>query len=535
MLAFRKFIRLWLGLKALTLLAATLFVAMSRGRIQGSRAHVVVTVFCLLLFDLVPAMAWWTLKKGKASGRAWAIIASTVGLVPSTLLIIRNPGHFPLIVILGLGFGVAGLVAFWAKDSAIEVDDAHARKKVRITGDGTGKFKDYLSQGVSMGTIWLAFQLWNQWAASHGLASPGMISYLVQLNVAVLLTTLFHELGHLGAGWLSGKILRVFQVGPFRWAVRNGKWRFEFQLRNFYGGGVAMVAPDLRNMRRRAALLLIGGPVASLVVGLIFTVVTLTAAGHAWRPYWSPLSTLATLSIAGFVVNLIPVKPESQYSDGAQLYQIVTNGPWARVHLAFAMVTMSAVSPVRPRDFDVNLIEEAADFVPNGKRGLLLRLFACKHYMDRNRIPEALAHMTAAAGLYEECQFEKPQDVCAEFVFVNAFYKKDLAAADMWWQRIEALRKIEADADYWRAKTALLWLQGERQEARIAWERGNALALQLPSAGTYDFTRSCFDKLRKAMDAPVRTAQPSPATVFEWPEIRVSYRSLTTRPQAVVV
>ena len=33
-------------------------------------------------------------------------------------------------------------------------------------------------------------------------------------------------------------------------------------------------------------------------------------------------------------VNLIPVKPESQYSDGAQIYQILTNGPLARVHRA---------------------------------------------------------------------------------------------------------------------------------------------------------------------------------------------------------
>jgi tetratricopeptide (TPR) repeat protein len=290
--------------------------------------------------------------------------------------------------------------------------------------------------------------------------------------------------------------------------VRNGSWKFEFQWRKFYGGGVAMVAPDLRNMRSRKAFSIMGGPVASLVAGSIFTVATLTAAGHAWAPYWSLLSTLATFSIADFIVNLIPLKPESHYSDGAQLYQIVTNGPWARIHLAFAMVSTSAVSRIRPRDFDVKVINTAADFVPHDERGLLLRLFACLHYLDANRIPEAIASMQDAEALYEQSTFDKPQDICAEFVFVNALYKRDLAAAEVWWKRIGTLRKIDPDADYWRAKASLHWLKGEHEEARDAWERGNALAQKLPMAGTYDFTRSCFASLRAALDTPMQTTPP---------------------------
>lgn len=524
MLSFRKFIRFWLGLKALGLLVSILsfLFSLANGRMEVNRVHLISVVLGAVALDVSAAIAWWMLKKGKPYGRTWALIASTSALVPSSLFLIRSPGHYPFTIFTGGILALAGLVAFAARDSAVEVADSHARKKVRIAGDGTSKLKDYLAQGISMGIIWLAFQLWNQWAGFHGLAHPRLIPYLVQLNVAIWLTTCFHELGHLAAGWVSGKMLRLFQVGPFRWAVRNGGWRFEFQLRRFYGGGVAMVAPDLRNMRSRQVFLLMGGPVASLVVGSIFTVVTLAAVGHPWQPYWSLLSTLATLSLAGFVVNLIPLKPESQYSDGAQLYQIVTNGPWARVHLAFAMVTTSAVASVRPRDFDINVINEAADFVPHGERGLLLRLFACKHYIDTNRIPEALTKMEEAERLYDKCRFEKPQAICAEFAFVNAFYKRDLSAANLWWQRIETMRKIEPDADYWRAKTAVLWLKGEQKEAFGAWEHGNALAKKLPSAGTYEFTRYCFAKLRKALDAPIRTAPPVPRCRLRMDEMRAA-------------
>ena len=43
-------------------------------------------------------------------------------------------------------------------------------------------------------------------------------------------------------------------------------------------------------------------------------------------------------------------------------------------------------------------------------------------------------------------------------------------------------------------------------------ERGDALAQKLASAGNYEFTRSRFSRLRRAIDAPVRTT-PSLAAV----------------------
>ena len=424
---------------------------------------------------------------------------------------------WPFYVLCGIT-GALGLIGFWRNENPA----APVLKPVRIAGDGTSKIKDYIGQGASITIVWFSAGWWNTFATHHGLVFPGLLPFLAQMELAVLLTTLGHELGHLFAGWISGKVLRSFQVGPFRWAIRNGVWRFEFNLRKFYGGAVAMVTPDLVNVRSRKAFSLIGGPVASLVMGSIFIVATMLTPGRAWQEYWLFFSMLATFSISAFVVNLIPIKPESLYSDGAQLYQIVTNGPWARVHFAFAMVTTSLVSRIRPRDFDVNVLNRAADSVPHGDRGLLLRLFASLHYLDRNEIPQAIGSMQEAEALYDQCVFEKPQDICAEFTFINAFYKRDLPAAELWSQRIDALPKIEPDADYWRARAALLWLRGEQTEACDAWERGNALAQKLPFAGTYDFTRSCFAELRAELDAPVRTTPPPLKAAFELPCVPVA-------------
>jgi hypothetical protein len=182
------------------------------------------------------------------------------------------------------------------------------------------------------------------------------------------------------------------------------------------------------------------------------------------------------------------------------LYQIVREGAWAHFHIALAMVASSLVTPIRPRDFDAALLERAARSITQGEQGLLLRLFLCQHYLDLNQIPCALANLEAAEALYDQSTFDKPEDICAEFVFVNAFYKRDLAAAEAWWQRLESQHTVDPDADFWRARASLLWLRGERKEAREAWAHGHQLAEKLPAAGVYETTRLCFAQLYNAME-----------------------------------
>jgi hypothetical protein len=263
-----------------------------------------------------------------------------------------------------------------------------------------------------------------------------------------------------------------------------------------------MAPTRLTNVRGRSAFFTFGGPVASLVLAGVSCIAALTAQAHVWEGYWTLLSMIATIASADFVVNLIPQKPEAQYSDGARIYQLVTNGPWAHVEQAFSMVASTLVTARRPRDYDVDVIHTAANFLTHGDRGMLLRLYACMHYIDTAQMPEAMTSLEGAESLYEGVTLQSPAGICAVFVFINAFFKRDLAAAEHWWQRLQAQRNIDFDAEYWQARAALLWLQGQTSETLRAWEQGYALALELPSAGAYDYTRSGFEALRQALNEP---------------------------------
>jgi hypothetical protein len=75
-----------------------------------------------------------------------------------------------------------------------------------------------------------------------------------------------------------------------------------------------------------------------------------------------------------------------------------------------------------------------------------------------------------------------------------------LWSAHNWWTRMEARKPTRFNVDYWKAYSALCWIEGNRSEANEAWEKSNTLAQQLPKAGEYEFDRYCCSKLRQAMD-----------------------------------
>ena len=97
-----------------------------------------------------------------------------------------------------------------------------------------------------------------------------------------------------------------------------------------------------------------GGPLASLLSGLVALGALLTARGHLWNREWELLAQFTTLSLLAAVINLVPFQTGvGHYSDGAQIYQLLSRGPWGDYHHALAIVGSSTVTPLRPRDFDI--------------------------------------------------------------------------------------------------------------------------------------------------------------------------------------
>ncbi len=523
----RSFVRFYFGLQALSLLLLLPLVFGIASKLESdpslpplpAKSFGITVLLVLLMLQAcvvcgVPGWAWWALRKEKPSARRWALAASILSLfigAGSEIMMWNREGHswilrFDFIV------GILGIVAFWHKST---VSDAAQPKFQRIAGDGTSA----LTENVAVAFGWMAYfagmYFWRQWGSQQGLPDVGMMMELLQLQVAELIVVGGHEAGHVLGGWHGGMLLYGLHIGPFHAKLSGGKWTFFFRVKDWLGGSASMVSPNLEKLRERTAVMILGGPVASLVLGLAAWLATLVVARTSFRSLWIGCAMLSVISILAFVVNMIPQKPGSHYSDGARFYQLIRKGPWAQVNMAMGMVASSVATKLRPRDWDISIIQSAADFITSGEQAVTLRWFAAMHHLDNGDIPQATIQAQAAQAMFEAGNGVQLHGFLTEFVFFSAVYCQDQETAERWWSKVEAIPKVKKDEEFYLAQASILWLRGELLDAWDAWDTGFALAVKLPQAGAYDYTRQSYEVLRVALNLDRRTNTNAPVQQLE--------------------
>ena len=460
-----------------------------------------------LALTVILAMAWWNLRSGKNSARRWGIAASAIN-IPF--------GLAGLPTLIATVAGIAGLVVF-SRRWAMNQISAKVAKPVRLPGDGTSGAADKIAFIGTIIVIAVGGSWWFNWADKHHLpALHGFFFSVLLIQLAMVITTAVHELGHALAALALNMKVRHWRVEPCEVSMKQGTWKLRFHAAGLLiaTGGVGAAPVSLEDLRWRNIFVYAAGPLFSLWLGVLALGATLSAKGRPWEAYWELLSYIATFSLLAFVFNLVPMgTTEGQYSDGARIYQLLSSDVWRDVSLVFSMVTSTLVSPLRPRDMDICMIERASAFLCAGKRAFLLRSYAWMHYFDSGRTPEAVQAIDGLESVYTQSAFDLPVDLHMEAVFANAFVKGDAAAARRWWERMEAKKNampnaqkeernlMQSSADYWKANCSLLLVEGRVAEAETAWKRGSALAVNRPSAGAYDFDRDCFAHLRQALAA----------------------------------
>jgi hypothetical protein len=462
---------------------------------------------------VVFAVAWWTSFREKSSARGWGIAASIVNilvtLLPAVLALRFDHGAagiammFPVMVTM-LSIGVLGLVAFGRKIEA--PDQAELKRQIEaLPGDGTLELLNRFSGLLFCVLSYSLYSQWLRWCWNHDISLPtggitGMILWLTLLSLGI---TLLHELGHTITGVALGMKLRVFYVGPFQWRNQSGKWAFKFVPQEIMmaGGATSVVPATTEFPAWRYVVMIAAGPLINLVAGV----------GALWIVYSSDMETAGTgtgilalfgvYSVASFVWNLIPIRTQMLYSDGARIYQHISGGPWGEFNKSISFVQSSLVTAVRPRDYEIATIERAAAGITRGPQGMLLRLYKYGYLLDRGEMTEAGAALQEAGRVCLDSAPNIPGLLYTEFVFGAAFVLRDATAARQWWERMDVKKLDRFSVDYWRAKSALHWIEGNLKESNEAWEKSNIEAQKLPQAGAYEFDRYLCSLLRGAIDA----------------------------------
>ena len=461
---------------------------------------------------VIYGMAFFTVLLGKRTARYWVILPSLLYLVGAGASLFASPIR-PVSMLLSAFLGVAGLALTWNSSwSKVPGREVPMPKNV---GDGTSTLLNKGAQAVAVIGYMAAWWGCDLWMVRLGEPRPrGGILLAVVLG---FLVTLVHELGHATIGLALHMRLRSFMAGPFEFRIREGKWTFRFNPAGLLtDAGATGVVPSTANQPRWHPLLMIAaGPVANLYMGLI-------AIGFAWAcsvrggeniDYVYPLGLFAAFNFVSCVVNMIPIRTGNNYSDGAKIFQLLSRGAWADYHRAVAVVSSSLVTPLQPRDYPIDAIQSAGKTISKGQMGLLLRLYGYSHYLDSGQFSLAGESLLQAEAVYKDSASSIPAELHTTFIFGNAVVRRDAKAAREWWDRMIAKKPTRQNCDYWRAQSALHWIEGDLTRGFEAWTKANALAQQLPSAGAYEFDRTCCTLLRQAMDGkPLDTKAPPPKT-----------------------
>lgn len=470
------------------------------------------------LMAIVYGTAWWTLKHGRRSARAWSIAASilivlsTAALFTASLLLWPARHHhfgFLLFQIFFFAVGVLGLFVFSRRFSGALNSGAQPR---HFQGDGTSAFLDLLVSALALSGVWGGIVLYTSWAHAQLLPfTRGTVSWPVILLI-IFITVVLHEAAHATVGLALGMKLRAFVIGPFQWRIRDGRWTYRFVPAAFlsFGGSTGIISTNPNQSRWVEISMIAAGPLINLLSAILAALLTFSAKGHSWERFWEPLAFFALVNTVTFAVNLVPFRPEALYSDGARIFQFLSGGKWAELHRVFSIVLSSTVTPLRPRNYDIQAINGAAANFTAGREALMLRLFATSHYLDQNQLPEARACFAEAVSILDDGQINLSSDLLATFVFNTVYLERDAAAARRYWDLFESSSPTHLGVDYWLARSALHFIENNLLEARNAWDAGAALARKLPTAGAYEFDRDRYRLMRDLLSSP-STADPEPS------------------------
>ncbi len=464
---------------------------------------------------ITSALAAVQFFRGKRSGRTWAIacgvafVALSIPIFAASAMLAyysdRVSGGWLAIPIFGLIQAAAGiliLVAFLPRDSADQLVLQETRPG-RIKGDGTTRLSLIVAVVVMIGAMHLGTSLCQNWARRVNLQTHWSFLHLqLILFGALALAIAVHELGHVAAGQMVGMKLLSFRIGPLHVALEDGRWKFVLprSLKSMFAASVSMIPQNpLIYSRWQAIGAASGGALANLVAGAIAALGVLTAKGSAYEAYWEFLGTAATINLAFFLVNLIPVQEAAAYSDGARIYQILTGSVVEDYRRIVAMAQATTVSALRPKDLDIQLIERIAATKTLSFDQPFLLFVACDYYFDNGQMEIASLKFREAEALLD-LETTYWAERCGDIVLRAACLLADRDMAAKWWQRSLFAKSFRPGKKNQFPACAYFVITDRLPEAEEAWRAEFERANRAPESGGRAFDLFYLGRLREMLD-----------------------------------
>ncbi|MCU1219076.1 MAG: cytolysin immunity CylI protein [Candidatus Angelobacter sp.] len=235
-----------------------------------------------------------------------------------------------------------------------------------------------------------------------------------------------HEIGHLLLGLSVRFRLTSVRFGPVRISPPF-RLSFKIEPKTSASGFVSMIPGTSKNLRLRAMIFILGGPLANLLTGA--TILFLEAGGIL-------TAIFAALSIAIGLGNLIPFRRLALISDGKRMLMLLKNRDQGERSLAILQLAAELQSGVEPENLSPDFIAKATAVKNESPDTSTGNAFAYSCAWHQNKIDEAAQLLETSL---EYSQFSAPimREVlrCDAAVF-QARKRKRIDLAEQWLSEI---------------------------------------------------------------------------------------------------
>ncbi|MGZ8379810.1 MAG: site-2 protease family protein [Gemmatirosa sp.] len=304
--------------------------------------------------------------------------------------------------------------------------------------------------------------------ARYGDAFPVIAATLVLLAAWVALAA--HELGHVIGGRLARFRFQLFVVGPLRVERDEHTERLKVGLNreaSLYGGVAASMPLDTARLRTRMALVVAGGPMASVLLAVAAWALARALTGAPLAQV--VLVALSILSAGIACVTLIPLRSGGFSSDGARLLRLAQRGPEARREAATLPLIAMMGAGTPPREWPADMVRAAWEPADGSMEECFGQLLAYLHLLDLGRVEEAGAAIDRVMALRAAFPAPFAPSLDVEAAYFAGAHRDDAARARALLAQLPARSPAVQAWDRARAEAAALRAEGDAAgAARVA-------------------------------------------------------------------
>ena len=286
--------------------------------------------------------------------------------------------------------------------------------------------------------------------------------------VAYELVVLVHHLARILVAKAFGLKLLTFACGPFAIRRIRDQMRFFWNNRETMISGTTVFGPtNLDGLGWRCVWLVATGPLATIIVGLLFLIAVLVI-----DPMRASIDTLffSAISLLGITVGmglLLPLSIRRSASYGLLLWDALLGRPTCEVLFLVAALINEAQQGIRPRDWSSKMLDLALQLTEKmeiAERATLC-LLAYYRAIDLDQIDQAERYLEEAFAKANLKIGPVYTWIMLEKAFFEARFKRDESSARAAFEQIRDWSKVPHHA-WLRVSAALALLQGKPDECR---------------------------------------------------------------------